>query len=127
MQTILIANANLVNEGSSRPTDLFIKNGRIEKIDSSLTDQSADTVIDAKGKALLPGMIDCHVHCREPGLEQKADLHSETRAAAAGGVTSVMEMPNTKPAAVTNAMAVALLPVTLRYLPGGRLTSSLTI
>jgi len=102
MQTILIANANLVNEGSSRPADVFIKNGRIEKIGSSLTDQSADTVIDAQGKALLPGMIDCHVHCREPGLEHKADLHSETRAAAAGGVTSIMEMPNTKPAAVTN-------------------------
>ena len=102
MQTILIANANLVNEGSSRPADVFIKNGRIEKISSSLTNQPADTVIDAQGKALLPGMIDCHVHCREPGLEQKADLHSETRAAVAGGVTSIMEMPNTTPAAVTN-------------------------
>ena len=104
MKTILITNANLVNEGSTRPADLFIKNGRIEKIASSLTNQSADTVIDAQGKALLPGMIDCHVHCREPGLEQKADLHSETRAAVAGGVTSIMEMPNTKPAAITNAI-----------------------
>jgi dihydroorotase len=102
MQTILIANAALVNEGSKQPADVFIKDGRIEKIASSLTNQSADTVIDAKGKALLPGMIDCHVHFREPGLEQKADLHSESRAAVAGGVTSVMEMPNTKPAAVTN-------------------------
>ncbi len=102
MQTILITNATLVNEGSSRPADLFIKEGRIEKISSSLTNQSADTIIDAAGKALLPGMIDCHVHCRDPGLEQKADLHSETRAAVAGGVTSIMEMPNTKPAATTN-------------------------
>jgi dihydroorotase len=104
MQTILITNAHLVNVGTSRPADLFIRNGRIEKIDSSLTDQPADTVIDAQGKALLPGMIDCHVHCREPGLEQKADLHSETRAAVAGGVTSIMEMPNTKPAAVTRSI-----------------------
>jgi len=104
MKTILIANANLVNEGTSRPADVFIKNGRIEKIDSSLSNQPADTVIDAQGKALLPGMIDCHVHCREPGLEQKANLHSETRAAVAGGVTSIMEMPNTKPAATTNAI-----------------------
>jgi dihydroorotase len=104
MQTILITNALLVNEGSRRPADLFIKNARIEKINSSLTDQPADTVIDAKGKALLPGMIDCHVHFREPGLEHKADLHSETRAAVAGGVTSIMEMPNTKPAATTNAI-----------------------
>ena len=104
MQTILITNANLVNEGSSRPADVFIRDGRIEKIASSLTNQPADTVIDAAGKALLPGMIDCHVHFREPGLEQKADLHSESRAAVAGGVTSVMEMPNTKPAAITNAV-----------------------
>ncbi len=104
MRTILITNANLVNEGSSQTADIFIKNGRIEKIASALTNQPADTVIDAKGKALLPGMIDCHVHCRDPGLEQKADLHSETRAAVAGGVTSIMEMPNTKPAAVTNAI-----------------------
>jgi len=104
MKTILITNALLVNEGTRNPVDLFIKNGRIEKIASSLTNQSADSVIDAKGKALLPGMIDCHVHCRDPGLEQKADLHSETCAAVAGGVTSIMEMPNTKPAAVTNAI-----------------------
>jgi len=104
MQTILITNAHLVNEGTSRPADVFIRNGRIEKIDSSLTDQPADVVIDAKGRALLPGMIDCHVHFREPGLEQKATLHSESRAAVAGGVTSIMEMPNTKPAAVTNAV-----------------------
>ncbi len=104
MQTILIANAALVNEGSIHPADVFIKDGRIEKIASSLTNQTADQVIDAKGKALLPGMIDCHVHFREPGLEQKADLHSESRAAVAGGVTSIMEMPNTKPAAITNAV-----------------------
>jgi len=102
MQTILITNANIVNEGITQVADVFIKKGRIEKIASSLTGQPADIVIDARGKALLPGMIDCHVHCREPGLEQKADLHSETRAAVAGGVTSIMEMPNTKPAAVTN-------------------------
>ncbi len=103
MSTILITNAKLVNEGSSTPADVFIKDGRIENIASSLS-TAADTVIDAKGKALLPGMIDCQVHCREPGLEQKATLHSETRAAVAGGVTSVMEMPNTKPAAITNAV-----------------------
>lgn len=104
MQTILITHANLVNEGSSKPADVFIKNGRIEKVASSLTDQPADITIDAQGKALLPGMIDCHVHFREPGLEIKADMHSETCAAVAGGVTSVMEMPNTKPAAITNAV-----------------------
>ncbi len=102
MQTILITNANVVNEGKTSPADVFIKNGRIEKIAPSLADQPADRVIDANGKFLLPGMIDCHVHFREPGLEVKADMHSESRAAVAGGVTSIMEMPNTKPAAVTN-------------------------
>jgi dihydroorotase len=104
MQTILISNANLVNEGTTTSADVFIKDGRIEKVASSLTNQPADIVIDAAGKALLPGMIDCHVHFREPGLEQKATLHSESRAAVAGGVTSIMEMPNTKPAAITNAV-----------------------
>ena len=102
MQTILLTNARMVNEGRIVPADLFIRNGRIETIASSITNRSADTVIDARGQLLMPGMIDCHVHFREPGLEQKADLQSESRAAVAGGVTSVMEMPNTKPAAVTN-------------------------
>ncbi len=102
MKTILITNALLINEGTRNPADLFINNGRIEKISPSLTNQPADVTLDAKGKALLPGMIDCHVHFRDPGLEQKADMTSETRAAVAGGVTSFMEMPNTKPAAITN-------------------------
>ena len=102
MKTILIVNALLINEGSRQSADLFIRNGRIEKIAASLPNASADLIIDAEGKALLPGMIDCHVHCREPGLEQKADLHSETRAAVAGGITSIMEMPNTQPAAITH-------------------------
>lgn len=101
MQTILITNARIVNEGHITPGDLLIKNGRIESIATTLSNQPADTVIDAEGKFLMPGMIDCHVHCRDPGLSEKADLHSETRAAVAGGVTSIMEMPNTKPAAVT--------------------------
>ncbi len=104
MQTYLVVNARLVNEGSIQPADLYIKNGRVEKIASSLTNQAADRTLDAAGKALLPGMIDVHAHCREPGLEHKADLHSETRAAVTGGITSVMEMPNTRPAAVTNAI-----------------------
>jgi len=102
MSSILIKNAQIVNENSTRHADLFIKNGRIEKIDPDLSNLSADQTIDATGKILLPGMIDAHVHFREPGMENKADLHSETRAAVAGGVTSFMEMPNTKPATVTN-------------------------
>lgn len=103
MQTTLITNARIVNEGEIREGDVLIKNGRIENIAPSLPGE-ADRIVDAAGKALLPGMIDCHVHFREPGLEVKADMHSESGAAVAGGVTSIMEMPNTKPAAISNAV-----------------------
>ncbi|QBG46412.1 dihydroorotase [Verrucomicrobia bacterium S94] len=103
MQTTLITNARIVNEGEICEGDVLIKNGRIDNIAPALP-ADACRVIDAAGKALLPGMIDCHVHFREPGLEAKADMHSESGAAVAGGVTSIMEMPNTKPAAITNAI-----------------------
>lgn len=99
--SILIKRADVVNEGINRPADVLIRHGRIDRIDGTI-DAQADLVIDAAGKALLPGMIDCHVHFREPGLTHKGDMQSESRAAAAGGVTSVMEMPNTSPPAVTN-------------------------
>jgi dihydroorotase len=99
--SILIKNADVVNEGSIRPADVLIRNGRIDCIDHTI-DAPADRIIDATGKALLPGMIDCHVHFREPGLTHKGDMHSESRAAVAGGVTSVMEMPNTSPPAVNH-------------------------
>ncbi|MCU0858526.1 MAG: dihydroorotase [Pontiellaceae bacterium] len=101
LPTILIKNADVVNEGSIRPSDVLIRNGRIDRIDG-IIDAQTDLVINAAGKALLPGMIDCHVHFREPGLTYKGDMQSESRAAAAGGVTSVMEMPNTLPPATTN-------------------------
>jgi dihydroorotase len=101
LPVILIKNADVVNEGITRTADILIRNGRIDRIGSTI-DAPADVIIDAAGKALLPGMIDCHVHFREPGLTHKADMRSESRAAAAGGVTSVMEMPNTSPPAVTN-------------------------
>jgi dihydroorotase len=100
-QSILIKNADVVNEGAITPGDVLIRNGRIDRIDRSIS-ADADIVIDASGKALLPGMIDCHVHFREPGLTQKGDMATESAAAVAGGVTSVMEMPNTSPPAVTN-------------------------
>lgn len=101
LPSILIKNADVVNEGTIRPFDVLIRNGRIDLIDKQISAQ-ADIVIEADGKALFPGMIDCHVHFREPGLTHKGDMHSESRAAAAGGVTSVMDMPNTIPSAVTN-------------------------
>ncbi|MFK7772565.1 MAG: dihydroorotase [Saprospiraceae bacterium] len=100
MTTILIKNAQLVNRGKIFNADILVKNGRIEKIDSTI-DVRADREIDATGKYVLPGIIDDQVHFREPGLTHKSDLYTEPRAAVAGGVTSFMEMPNTKPPAVT--------------------------
>jgi len=92
----LITNAKLVNEGKITETDLLIKNGRIEKIANSITDENAK-IIDAKGKWLIPGMIDDQVHFREPGLTHKGEIATESAAAVAGGITSYMEMPNVNP------------------------------
>jgi dihydroorotase len=100
MKTILIKNAQIVNEGTIITGDVLVKNQRIEKIAPSI-DAAADIVIDATGKHLLPGIIDDQVHFREPGLTHKSNLYTEPRAAVAGGVTTFMEMPNTKPAALT--------------------------
>jgi dihydroorotase len=100
MKSILIKNAQIVNEGTITTGDVYVKNQRIEKIASSI-DQKADIEIDATGKYLIPGIIDDQVHFREPGLTHKSDLYTEPRSAVAGGVTSFMEMPNTKPNALT--------------------------
>ncbi|MDH4089907.1 MAG: dihydroorotase [Cyclobacteriaceae bacterium] len=101
MNTKLITNANIVNEGKVFEGDVFITGQYIEAIGTNLSSRPADLVIDAKGKYLLPGVIDDQVHFREPGLTHKGDIHSESRAAVAGGVTSFMEMPNTNPPAFT--------------------------
>ncbi|MGB1247974.1 MAG: dihydroorotase [Chitinophagales bacterium] len=100
MNTI-IKNARIVNEGQIIEADLSIKGQRIEKIASSITPKPNDNVIDADGKYLLPGVIDDQVHFREPGLTHKANIYTEAKAAVAGGTTSFMEMPNTKPPATT--------------------------
>lgn len=100
MKTILILNAQVVNEGTIQSADVFVKDGLIEKIGTNLSGLTADTIIDATGKYLLPGVIDDQVHFREPGLTHKACIHSEARAGVAGGVTSFMEMPNTVPNAL---------------------------
>ncbi len=93
----LIQNAILVNEGETSESDVLLVNGRIEKIASSIIPPNGADIIDANGHHLLPGMIDDQVHFREPGLTHKGDFYSESRAAIAGGVTSYMEMPNSKP------------------------------
>ena len=104
MSTILILNARVVNEGQITSKDVFIKNGIIEQIGTDLQHLSASNVIDAKGKYLLPGVIDDQVHFREPGLTHKATIYTEAKAAVAGGVTSFMEMPNTVPNALTQGL-----------------------
>ena len=96
-QTTVIRNAQLVNEGHITESDILLKNGRIEKIANDLQAPAGAEVVDANGRHLLPGMIDDQVHFREPGLTHKGDFYSESRAAIAGGVTSYMEMPNSKP------------------------------
>jgi len=97
----LIQNARLVNEGRISDSDLLISRGRIEKIAPHIAADGDTDVVDAAGRYLLPGMIDDQVHFREPGLTHKGGIRSESRAAAAGGITSFMEMPNTLPPTVT--------------------------
>src|SRR6478609_6177769 len=102
MQNYLIKNVQVVNEGRIITSDVLIKNGRIEKIGELITQADPSVKeINGEGKFLLPGAIDDQVHFREPGLTHKATIYTEARAAVAGGVTSFMEMPNTKPAALT--------------------------
>lgn len=100
MNNWLIINAEIVNEGRREVTDLRVRDGRIEHIERNLTVMPDERVFDARGRWLLPGMIDDQVHFREPGLTHKADIEHESRACLAGGITSFMEMPNTKPPAV---------------------------
>ena len=104
MSRLLLLNATLINEGKRTETDVLIADGFIEQIGSNLSGQPADQVIDAQGQYLLPGVIDDQVHFREPGLTHKATIRSESRAAVAGGVTTFMEMPNTVPNALTQAL-----------------------
>jgi dihydroorotase len=100
----LIKNISVVNEGKIMVLDVFIKNGRIEKMAPAIRSRELVTEINGEGKYLLPGAIDDQVHFREPGLTHKATIYTESKAAVAGGVTSFMEMPNTLPPAFTQAL-----------------------
>lgn len=104
MSRILITNANIVNEGEVLENDVLIRGQFIERIGKDLSAETADRVIEARGKVMLPGLIDDQVHFREPGLTHKATIYTEARAAVAGGITSYMEMPNTIPPAFTQAL-----------------------
>ncbi len=101
MNNFLIVNGLLINEGQRRQADIRVENGFIAEIGGALSARIGETVIEATGQWVLPGVIDDQVHFREPGLIHKATIRSESRAAVAGGVTSFMEMPNTVPNALT--------------------------
>lgn len=109
----LIHNACIVNEGTSFLGYVAIRGEFIDKVGAGEPDAeligAASTVIDAAGRLLLPGVIDTHVHFRDPGLTHKADMATESRAAVAGGVTSFIDMPNTRPATTTMAEVEAKL------------------
>ena len=106
-----IKNATLVNEGKTFVASVFVSDGKIAKIvregDKDLVPEPVEgpgpfvQVIDGTDKYLIPGIIDEHVHFRQPGLTHKADIYTESRAAVAGGVTSFMDMPNTVPQTTT--------------------------
>ena len=101
--TTLIHQATIVNEGEQYVGSVLIEDNRIATIirGTELNGITADHVIDAKGQYLIPGCIDDHVHFRDPGLTHKADMYTESRAAARGGITSVMDMPNCNPQTTT--------------------------
>lgn len=99
MRRILIQDATIVNEGKQFIGSVIIENDNISQIikEGNSVDGDFDLIVPAKGKYLIPGVIDDHVHFRDPGVTQKGDIESESRAAAAGGVTAIMDMPNTSP------------------------------
>ena len=103
MKRTLIENAVIINEGRNGLGSLVIEDDKIAEIlvGDQKTIVPCDEIIDATGCYLLPGAIDEHVHFRDPGLTHKADITTESRAAAAGGVTSIMDMPNTNPQTTT--------------------------
>ena len=94
----IIKNGTIVNEGSMETRDLFIHDGRLVDDENKLRKPQ---IFDATGCYILPGIIDTHVHFRDPGFPEKANFATESRAALAGGVTSVIDMPNTKPQTTT--------------------------
>lgn len=104
MPSLLIKSATLVNEGHTQVADVYVKDGRIAQINSTISPKERHETLIAEGLHLLPGCIDDQVHFREPGLTHKADLFTESQAAVAGGVTSFMEMPNTVPPALTRVL-----------------------
>jgi len=107
---LLIKNGRVIDpsQGLDDTLDLLIENGSISRIGKGLAADGCET-IDAAGKYVVPGLVDMHVHLRDPGLEYKEDIVSGTRAAAAGGFTSIACMPNTKPVIDNKAVACYII------------------
>jgi len=101
MSELLITNSRLINEGRIQDADVLIVGDRIEKVAASIEAGEGVEVLDARGRFLMPGMVDDQVHFREPGLTSKGDLATESAAAVAGGITSFMDMPNVNPQTTT--------------------------
>jgi len=100
--SILIKNGRIINEGDEFLSDIYIEGNKIKEISPSISPKSSDTTtIDAEGNYIIPGLIDDQVHFREPGLTNKGEIYTESRAAVAGGITSYLEMPNTIPQTTT--------------------------
>ena len=97
--SLLIKNATVVLPTGCERMSVVVEGARIATLDAAIHAR-ADEVVDAAGLHLIPGVIDDQVHFREPGLTHKEDLHTASRACAKGGVTTFLEMPNTRPAAV---------------------------
>src|SRR3989338_8001631 len=95
---ILIRNGRVIDPANKRDeiVDILIKEGKIAKVDKNIKAEAQ--IIDATNKIVMPGLVDMHVHLREPGREDKETIDSGTKAAAKGGVTTVLAMPNTQPA-----------------------------
>ena len=102
MNRILIKNGRIINEGNEFLSDIYIEGDKIKEISPSISPKLSDTTtIDAEGNYIIPGLIDDQVHFREPGLTNKGEIYTESRAAVAGGITSYLEMPNTSPQTTT--------------------------
>jgi len=96
---LIVRGATVTHRGTTSVCDLWVRGGRVERLEPSISlpPGASPREIDAAGLWLLPGVIDSHVHFRDPGFPAKGTMHSESRAAVAGGVTTVFDMPNTLP------------------------------
>lgn len=99
--SLLIKNGHIINPATNTEGifDLLVEGNQVTKIEENIAEEAAEQVLDASGCFVFPGFIDLHVHFRDPGLTHKEDIETGSKAAARGGVTTVVTMPNTKPVA----------------------------